>query len=121
MLWGIAGYRAAHSTDSLRSSAMAGLWSATVTMSMLILLGFILEFHLAPPSPEYVATWGEFKRSGWTDIHAFTIANTLDSAQSQFIVGPIAGVICGGIGGVVSRLRGNQQQKLSTNRGQPER
>lgn len=47
VLRGIAGYRAAHTTASLRSSAMAGLWSAIVTMSVLILLGFILEFYLA--------------------------------------------------------------------------
>ena len=65
-LWGMAGHRAARGTGAVRSGAMAGLWSAIVTMSMLILFGFFVEFYLATPKPEYVATWGEFKRSGWT-------------------------------------------------------
>jgi hypothetical protein len=37
----------------------------------------------------------------WTDVHAFTIANTLDSALSHLIVGPIVGAIFGGVAGVV--------------------
>src|SRR6202011_6157920 len=96
-LWGMAGHRAARGTGAVRSGAMAGLWSAIVTMSLLILFGFFVEFYLATPKPEYVATWGEFKRSGWTDIHAFTIANTLDAAQSHLIIGPIIGAVSGGI------------------------
>ena len=105
-LWGMAGHRAARGTGAVRSGAMAGLWSAIVTMSLLILFGFFVEFYLATPKPEYVATWGEFKRSGWTDIHAFTIANTLDAAQSHLIIGPIIGAVSGGIAGVITYLRG---------------
>jgi hypothetical protein len=47
---------------------------------------------------------GEFKRSGWTDIHAFTIANTLDSALSHLIVGPIIGVVFGGPAGALAAI-----------------
>lgn len=111
VVWGIAGYRASRRTGSLRSGALAGVWSAAVTMSMLILFGFVVEFYLAMPKPEYVATWGEFQRSGWTDIHAFTIANTLDAAQSHLIIGPIVGGIFGGLAGAITRIRGRQEPR----------
>jgi hypothetical protein len=110
LVWGMAGHRAAREPGAVRSGTMAGLWSAIVTMSLLILFGFFVEFYLATPKPEYVATWGEFKRSGWTDIHAFTMANTLDAAQSHLIIGPIIGGISGGIAGVITHLHGKREQ-----------
>jgi len=102
LLWGFAGYQTTPRTGSPRSGVLAGAWSAVVTMSILVLFGFALEFYMVPPKPEYVATWGEFKRSGWTDIQAFTIANTLYSAQSHLIIGPILGAIFGLIGGGIA-------------------
>jgi hypothetical protein len=104
LIWGVAGYRSARSAGAIAPGVVAGSWSAIVTMSILVTFGFALEFYLVTPKPEYVATWGEFKRSGWTDVHAFSIANTLDSALSHLIVGPIVGAIFGGIAGVVTRI-----------------
>lgn len=105
LLWGLAGYRTARITGAVQSSAMAGLWGAIVTVSMLVSFGFALEFFAMMPKPEYVATWGEFKRSGWTDIRAFTTANTLDSALSHLIVGPVVGAIVGAIAGCFTVIR----------------
>jgi hypothetical protein len=104
LIWGVAGYRSARSAGAIAPGVVAGSWSAVVTMSILVTFGFALEFYLVTPKPEYVATWGEFKRSGWTDVHAFTIANTLDSALSHLIVGPIVGAIFGGVAGGVTRI-----------------
>jgi hypothetical protein len=104
LIWGVAGYRGARSAGAIAPGVMSGSWSAIVTMSILVAFGFALEFYLATPKPEYVVTWAEFKRTGWTDVHAFTIANTLDSALSHLIVGPIVGAIMGGVGGVVTRI-----------------
>jgi hypothetical protein len=104
LIWGFAGYRSARSMGAILPAALAGAWSAIVTMSILVTFGFALEFYFATPNPEYVATWGEFKRSGWTDVHAFTIANTLDSALSHLIVGPIVGVVFGAVAGALTRI-----------------
>jgi FtsH-binding integral membrane protein len=108
-LWGIAAYRTVRRMGSLRSGAVAGAWSAIVTMSILILFGFAVEFYWAVPKPEYVVTWGEFKRSGWTDVHAFTIANTLDAAQSHLVIGPVIGAIVGGLAGLITRLQSREK------------
>jgi hypothetical protein len=104
LLWGAAGYRGARTVGAIPPGVVAGSWSAIVTMSILVTFGFALEFYVATPKPEYVATWGEFKRSGWTDIHAFTIANTLDGALSHLIAGPIVGALFGGVAGAFTRL-----------------
>lgn len=109
MTWGIAGYRAARGTGAVRSGAMAGLWCAVITMSMAVLFGFLVEFYLAVPKPEYVMTWGEFKRSGWSDVHAFTIANTLDSAFSHLMAGPVLGIVLGGAASLIARFRLGRQ------------
>lgn len=104
LIWGLAGYRSARSARAITPGILAGAWSAIVTMSLFVGFGFAVEFFLAMPKPEYVATWGEFKRSGWPDVHAFTIANTLDAALSHLIAGPIVGAIFGGVAGAAARL-----------------
>ncbi|MCU1262156.1 MAG: hypothetical protein JWO80_5041 [Bryobacterales bacterium] len=104
LIWGLAGYRSARSAGAIAPGVVAGSWSAIVTMSILVPFGFALEFYLVTPKPEYVATWGEFKRSGWTDVHAFTLANTLDSALSHLIAGPVVGAILGGIACVLAGI-----------------
>jgi hypothetical protein len=104
LLWGIAGYRSARGPRAIVPGAVAGSWSAIVTTAILVPFGFALEFYWAMPKPEYVATWGEFQRSGWTDVHAFTIANTLESALEHLVEGPIIGAIFGGIAGVITRI-----------------
>lgn len=102
LIWGVAGYRSARIAGAIAPAVAAGSWSAIVTMTTLVTFGFTFEFYLVPPKPEYVATWGEFIRSGWTDARAFAIANTLDSALSHLILGPIVGAICGGGAGLVA-------------------
>jgi hypothetical protein len=109
LIWGVAGYRSARRAGAIAPGILAGSWSAIVTMSLVVTFGFALEFYWAMPKPEYVATWGEFQRSGWTDIHAFTIANTLDAALSHLIAGPIIGAIFGAAAGVVTRIRRKPQ------------
>ena len=113
LIWGLAGYRGARSAGAIAAGVVAGSWSAIVTMAILVPFGFALEFYLVTPKPEYVATWGEFKRSGWSDVHAFTLANTLDSALSHLIAGPVVGGIFGGVAGL---LAGIPRQRVTPRR-----
>lgn len=104
LIWGVAGFRGARTAGAITPGIVAGSWSAIVTMSVLVTFGFAFELFLAPPSPEYVATWVEFTRSGWTDARAFAVANTFDSAVSHLILGPIVGAVFGGSGGIVAGI-----------------
>lgn len=77
-LWGIAGFRTARSIGSVGAGVLASVSSACICMLIAIAAGFAVEFFLATPDATAIATWNEYKRSGWTDPRAFGIANTLD-------------------------------------------
>lgn len=108
-LWGVAGYRASRTiTTNSRAGALAGSWSAVVTMLITVTFGFALLYS-SIPRLDYVATWPEFQRSGWGDVHAFSIANTLDSGFSHLLIGPIVGAIFGGIASLIARFQRRRQ------------
>jgi hypothetical protein len=94
-LWAAAGMLAARGARGAVAGALAGGWSAMVTATLAVSFGFALEFFLAPPKPDYVATWGEFQRSGWTDPRAFAFVNTIESALTHMMLGPAIGAILG--------------------------
>jgi hypothetical protein len=104
-LWAFAGYGAARRSRRTSFGAAAGCWSAVVTMSLLVAFGFVIEFYLAVPRPEQVVTWGEFQRSGWTDVPAFAVANSLDSAVSHLVIGTVAGTAFGTVAALFARAR----------------
>ncbi len=108
LLWGVAGYRASHTTKSIGLGALTGSWSALVTMLVAVTFGFALLYS-SIPRLDYVATWPEFQRSGWEDVHAFSIANTLDSGFSHLLIGPIVGVLFGGVAGIIARFQHKPQ------------
>jgi hypothetical protein len=56
-----------------------------------------------------VATWSEFRRSGWADPGAFQVANTLDSAFSHLLLAPVAAGIVGALGSILGRRRGSSE------------
>ena len=102
--WGIAGFRTARSLASIRAGLLAAVCSAGICMLIAVAAGFFIQFFLAPPRPEYVSRWSEFKRSGWTDPHAFGIANTLDSGFTHLIIAPVVALVLGGVASLLARL-----------------
>jgi hypothetical protein len=107
LLWGVTGFVATRSGQATSTGIWLAVWSAVVTMTVVVTLGFALEFFLAPWPPESMLSWGEFKRSGWTDIHAFAIANTLDAAFSHLLIGPAVAVVVGTGGSLLGRASGD--------------
>lgn len=101
-LWGVSGFVVARSTGSLKNAVAASCWSAAVTMLITVAFGLALMYAGVPPLRE-VATWGEFARSGWTDVRAFAIANTLDAAASHLFIAPLVALAVGAFGGVLGK------------------
>jgi hypothetical protein len=79
-----------------------------VTMLMAVTVGFALLYS-SIPRLDYVSTWPGFQRSGWRDVHAFLIANTLDSGFSHLLIGPIVGALCGAMAGIIARFQHKPQ------------
>jgi hypothetical protein len=102
--WGIAGFRTARSLSSIRAGLLAAVCSAGICMLIAVAAGFLIQFFLVPPKSEYVSTWSEFKRSGWTDPHAFEVANTLDSGFTHLIIAPVVALIFGGVASLLARF-----------------
>jgi hypothetical protein len=102
LLWGIAGARTVRSGNSIRAGVATAILSAGICMLLAVTAGFIVEFFIAPPDPVAVSMWAEYRRSGWTDAHAFGLANTLDSAFTHLIIAPIVAMVFGGIGSLLA-------------------
>jgi hypothetical protein len=102
--WGIAGFRTARSLGAIRAALLAAACSAGICMLIAVAVGFLIQFFLVPPKPEYVSTWSEFKRSGWTDPRAFGVANTLDSGFTHLIIAPVVALVFGGVASLLARF-----------------
>ena len=104
-VWGFAGFRTSRVLGTVRSGILTSVFSAGICMVIAVVAGFAIEFFLAPPRPDYVATWGEFQRSGWTDARAFGIANALDSGFSHLVIAPIVALVFGGAASWLARFK----------------
>ena len=107
--WGVAGFRTARSLNSIRAGLLSAVSSAGICMLVAVAIGFVIQFFFAPPDPEYVSTWAEFKRSGWTDPRAFGLANTLDSGFTHLVIAPVVALVFGGVASFIARLRSSKE------------
>ncbi len=96
--WGAVGFQAGKRGLSLKAAVTTTVWSAVVTMTIVVLIGILLEWWIAPMPLESMRAWAEFQRSGWADLYAFSIANVLDSASSHLFVGPAIACLFGAAG-----------------------
>ena len=113
LIWGAAGFWVRRKAGTVKIGVMASCWGAMVSVLMAVTFGLVL-MTAGFPSPAYVATWGEFKQSGWSNAHAFAIANSLEAVLSHLVVGPVAGTIFGMLGvGVAKLLPGCRANCLS--------
>jgi len=107
-VWGFAGFRTSKVLGSVSPGILTSVFSAGICMLIAVAAGFAIEFFLAPPRPDYVATWGEFQRSGWTDARAFGIANALDSGFSHLVIAPMVAAVFGGVASWLARFRASR-------------
>jgi hypothetical protein len=104
-VWGFAGFRTSKVLCSIRSGILTSVFSAGICMLIAVAMGFAMEFFLVPARPDYVATWGEFQRSGWTDARAFGIANALDAGFSHLVIAPIIASVFGSLAAWLARFK----------------
>jgi type IV secretory pathway TrbD component len=103
-LWETASFLGAYRSQRIVSGVLAALWAAMVTMLLAVTYGFALLVVAMPRLAAFEASDPDFSRSHWTDLHAFTIANTLSHGATHLIEAPIVALVIGGIGAGVGRL-----------------
>lgn len=102
--WGVAGAWGAEQRKSILGGVLAAICASSICMLLAVTVGFLMEFLLAPTSPQITSTWEEYKRSGWSDAQAFGIANTLDSTVTHLLLAPVIASIFGLFGSLLTLL-----------------
>ena len=93
---------------SMRDGAIAGFGAAVLSVCLAVTVGFILV-QVGRPGADYVATWPEFRRSGWMEPSAFAVANAFDATVGHvgiaLVLGPILGILGRAAGTFLSQWR----------------
>jgi hypothetical protein len=102
LLWGVAGYRVIRRTGVFGAGLLAGSWSAMVGMLIAATYGISQLFWGLSRLEKRNIGSPDFERSGWTDLHAFTIADVFEAAFKVLLIGPVAGALLGGLGALIA-------------------
>ena len=84
-----------------------------VGMLFAITYGFSQLFWALPRLEQRNTLSPDFLRSGWTDLHAFTIVNVFEAGVKVLIIGPIVGALVGGLGGILALTVGSIRRRWS--------
>ncbi len=103
--WGWAARKARALGASFVAACGTAVLSAVVTMTIAVCLGTVFEWYVAPVPLESMRGWAEFQRSGWNDLAAFAIANTIDSITSHLIMAPLIALVFGAVGAALGKGR----------------
>jgi hypothetical protein len=103
LLFSTAGFRAARSRGDVTAGAMAGCWSGLVCALTKVTAGLLL-LQIAIPD-QSVSSWRDATNWGQVDYMTSITAPFLTGAGQHMLLGPTIGLICGLIGGVVSRTK----------------
>ncbi len=110
LLWGSAGLLAARNNAP---GWLAGAWCGFIGMLMVVTYGFSQFYWALGRLEERNLGSPDLIRSGWTDIHAFTIADLFESGFKVLLVGPIMGAVAGGLGALLGRLLPRAPQRCA--------
>lgn len=112
LAFGVAGFLGGRSLGSFRLGVGAAVWSAIVAILIAVTFGFlIVNISLQKLArdehgdPDYV-------RSGWTDVRAFAIANTLDAGVTHLVEGPVIAAVLGAAGSGIGQLGAKRRARL---------
>lgn len=103
-LWGMAGFLAAYRSRRAGIGILAAIWCAMVTMILAITFGYALLVIAWPRLATFSATDPDFLRSHWSDLRAFTIANTLSNGSTHLLEGPIIALAVGSVGALIGMV-----------------
>lgn len=95
--WATVAFGVRRSGQTVWCSLRSAIWAAMITMGLAVCFGVLFELYIAPLPPEQMRFWPEFVRSGWNDLHAFAIANTVDSVMSHLLIAPVVALIVGAL------------------------
>jgi len=117
VLWGVAGLVRTTQTGSFGPGLLTAVWSAMLCVLLTITYGLLLPAFALTKLSANVASDPDFLRSGWTDLHAFVIANTFDAAFSHLLGALLVALVFGSLGSLlgllIARMRGPRSRPMA--------
>jgi len=98
LLFGLSGFVYTYEQRSIKGGIFVGTWSSVVCMLIVMTFGLSQLFWSFNVIESRNNGNPDFIRSGWTDIHAFTIADIFEASFKILSLGPVLGIIFGLIG-----------------------
>ncbi len=95
LLFVLAGARGTQRTGQFLLGSLTSIWSAMLGVLIAVLFGFAVNFFFIQRLEHILAS--DYVSSGMRDIRAFTFFNSLDSASSHLLEGPILAAVLGTI------------------------
>jgi hypothetical protein len=108
VLWGIGAGRIGWRCGAVGNGVLAAVWSAMTCGLITIAFGLILTVTSIQRLEQQLAADPDYLRSGWSNIQAFAIANSLDAAFSHLLGALIFALIVGTLGGLVGSSLGGR-------------
>lgn len=103
-LFGVSGYRIAGDQRNVISGMLGASWSAVICMLLVITYGLSLLFWSFRAIEKHNIGNPDFIRTGWTDMHAFVIADIFEACFKVLFLGPVAGIIFGLLGAIIAHV-----------------
>jgi hypothetical protein len=100
-VWFLVGGWTARATGAMRTGVLTAVWSAMVTMVVGVTFGLLLALIAPSRLAHILATDPDYRRSGWTDVRAFVLANTLDNSFTHLLGALVVGTVVGVIGSAI--------------------
>ncbi len=104
-LWGVAAVRTARRTNSVAAGAFSAVCAAMTCVAITIALGLALAYLALPRLEHNIDGSPEYLASGWHNLPAFAIANTLDAAFTHLLLAPVIAALLGTLGARAARRR----------------
>ena len=82
----------------------AASWSAVVCMLIVMTFGLSQLFWSFEALEKHDIGDPDFIRTGWSDMHAFVIADIFEACFKVSFLGPIIGIVFGLLGAAIARL-----------------
>jgi hypothetical protein len=104
LLFATSGYRITLNNRNVVSGMFGASWSSVVCMLMVVTYGLSQLFWSFEAIEKHDIGDPDFIRTGWTDMHAFVIADIFEACFKVLLLGPIAGIFFGLLGASIARF-----------------
>jgi hypothetical protein len=112
--FGIAGGHGAWSTGRWQLGLLTGIWSAMLSVTLVCIFGFVVNFACMRHMEEMLRNSAEFQRSGMHDLAAFTIFNCVDATGSHLFIAPLLATVFGSFGGMIGCVLSRRRSPIKS-------